>query len=125
MSLRESVCVSLNFHRIRNTFKKSFFRPIVTVDMKMIRSSNSSGLVLLFCHLSLNLVEQFRHRVLRNMPLELDRLSVDSVQFMTVPRIHEPSYFCLSSAVSNEDVRESFPDKAQNQNKRAPLLSTA
>ena len=80
MFLRESVCVSLNIQRIRNTlFEVSCFRP---VDVIVLRHEDDPIFEFLkvdslFCHLSLNLKEQF--------------------------------------AVSNVDVRESFPDKAQNQ----------
>ena len=88
--------------------------------MKMIRSPNCSRRILfsaIVCWISRS--KSSVVRVLGNIPLELDRFSVDSVRFTIFTRFHEP--FNLS----NGDVHEICQDKQQNQSKRVPLISTA
>ena len=117
MFLWESVCVSLDLRGVRNTLLKVFFtfRPI---DVIVHRHEHDP--------ISVVLVEQLQHCVSwENVSLELDLLSVDSIQFLIVLGIHEPSKLFFFHSVLKQDDRESFEDKAQNLNRRVPWLLTA
>ena len=131
MSFWKSVCVILNFFRIRNThFQLYIFCPSDFVEHRQhwheddsISEMFTSDPVL--CHRLLDFTKQIQCCVCAGKYSTRTRLILR--RFRAIHDIHEISWtiqLILPKVPSNEDVHEICQDKAQNQSERVPLLST-